>query len=434
MPRQDSFVQNESEAFLPPPQITSFHLKEEASQENFYNPNVQVKTDEPPILRLVHDIICEAHQLGASDIHIEPLGERLRLRYRIDGILQEMRDLPKRLQPTLISQIKIMANIDIAEKRLPQDGRFMLDDDRKFSFDLRVSTIPAMHGESIAMRILDRQSLILGLSELGLWDDDRALIEKTLGYADGMFLVTGPTGSGKTTTLYTCLHLLNKPQRKIITVEDPVEYRLEGINQAQVNPLAKMTFASALRAMLRQSPDTIMVGEIRDAETAHIAINAALTGHLVLSTLHTNDAAGAITRLTDIGIKPFLVSSALKTVAAQRLVRKICSKCAQPYIPSTAERDALNLDPSTSPQHGIGCSHCRKTGYRGRTGIFEILILNDYLRTLINQKADLSEIRQYARSLGMRTLREDALRKASDGLTTLREILASTMNNQEEFF
>ncbi len=316
--------------------------------------------DDAHIIRLVNLMILEAHRLRASDIHLEPLEKRLRLRYRIDGVLQVMTDPPKKLQAALVSRLKIMSNMSIAEKRLPQDGRIQLRTaDGKTSIDLRVSTIPTNHGESIVMRILDKSSLTLGLPELGFLSDDQATIERIIGLPDGIFLVTGPTGSGKSTTLYACLHAINKPDRKIITVEDPVEYQLSGVNQVPVNEDVGMTFAAALRAMLRQAPNIIMVGEIRDLETASIAINASLTGHLVFSTLHTNDAPSAVTRLVDIGVKQFLVASSVRAIMAQRLVRRICSNCSQPYEPTETEMRALNLKPEqlehANFRKGHGC-------------------------------------------------------------------------------
>lgn len=388
-----------------------------------------------PIIKMVYGMILDAHRLRASDIHLEPLEKRLRLRYRIDGVLQEMRDPPKRLQSAVVSRIKIMGNMSIAEKRLPQDGRIALNLQDGGHIDLRVSTIPTVHGESVVMRILDKSALTLGLPELGFLSDDQALMERILGYPDGIFLVTGPTGSGKSTTLYACLNILNKPDRKLITVEDPVEYVLPGVNQVQVQSDVGLTFASALRSMLRQAPNIIMLGEIRDAETASIAINASLTGHLVFSTLHTNDAPSAVTRLCDIGVKPFLVSSAVRAVMAQRLVRRICSNCAQPYTPTEAETRSLNLDPGQIAgahfRHGHGCDVCRGKGYKGRAGIFEIFTVNDDIRNLINDRASVSEIRQRARDLGMRTLREDGIRKVLAGITTPEEIITATMGDKD---
>jgi type IV pilus assembly protein PilB len=388
-----------------------------------------------PIIKMVYGIILDAYRLKASDIHIEPLEKRLRLRYRMDGVLQEMRDPPKRLQSTIISRIKIMGNMSIAEKRVPQDGRISLSLADAGAIDLRVSTVPTVHGESVVMRILDKKSLTLGLPELGFLSDDQATMEKILALPDGIFLVTGPTGSGKSTTLYACLNGLNKPDRKIITVEDPVEYLLTGVNQVQVNSEIGMTFANALRSMLRQAPNIIMIGEIRDVETASIAINASLTGHLVFSTLHTNDAPSAITRLVDIGVKPFLVSSSVRAVLAQRLIRKICPNCSQPYQPNEDELRHMNLDAGQIAQarftHGHGCDTCRGTGYKGRAGLFELFMINDELRNLINEQAGVSAIRQRARDLGMRTLREDGIRKVVAGMTTPEEVISASMGDKE---
>jgi len=388
-----------------------------------------------PIIRMVYGLILEAHRLRASDIHIEPLEKRLRLRYRIDGNMQEMRDPPKRLQSSIISRIKIMSNISIAEKRLPLDGRIALATADGPTLDLRVSTVPTIHGESVVMRILDKKNLMLGLPELGFFADDQAILERTINFADGIFLVTGPTGSGKSTTLYACLNTINKPDRKLITVEDPVEYQLPGVNQVAVNTEIGMTFSAALRAMLRQAPNIIMVGEIRDVETASIAINASLTGHLVFSTLHTNDAPSAITRLVDMGVKPFLVSSSIRAVLAQRLIRKICPECKEPYTPTEVELRALNLTPASLAQarfsKGRGCDRCRGTGYKGRAGIFEIFTVDDEIRHLINEGAAVSKIRQRARDLGMRTLREDGVRKVVSGMTTPEEVISATMADKD---
>ncbi len=393
-------------------------------------------TDDAHIIRLVNLMILEAHRMRASDIHLEPLEKRLRLRYRIDGVLQMMTDPPKKLQAALVSRIKIMSNMSIAEKRLPQDGRIQLrTGDGRNSIDLRVSTIPTNHGESVVMRILDKTALTLGLPELGFLTDDQATMERILGLPDGIFLVTGPTGSGKSTTLYACLHAINKPDRKIITVEDPVEYQLSGVNQVPVNEEVGMTFAAALRAMLRQAPNIIMVGEIRDLETASIAINASLTGHLVFSTLHTNDAPSAVTRLVDIGVKQFLVASSVRAIMAQRLVRRICSACSEPYEPTEKELRALNLKPEQLEQanfrKGRGCDKCRSTGYKGRMGIFEICVLDDEIRRMVNERMSVSAIRQRARDLGMRTLREDGLRKVLGGMTTPDEVITATMGDKD---
>jgi general secretion pathway protein E/type IV pilus assembly protein PilB len=388
------------------------------------------------IIRLVNLLIMEAHRLRASDIHIEPLEKRLRLRYRIDGVLQIMPDQPKKLQSALIGRLKIMANMSIAEKRLPQDGRIQMRANAgRTPIDLRVSSIPTSHGESIVMRILDKTSLALGLPELGFLSDDQVKMERILALPDGIFLVTGPTGSGKSTTVYACLHMLNKPDRKIITVEDPIEYQLTGVNQVPVNADVGMTFPAALRAMLRQAPNIIMVGEIRDLETAAIAVNASLTGHLVFSTLHTNDAPSAVTRLIDIGVKKFLVASAVRAIMAQRLVRRICTNCTEPYQPTEKELRALNLKTEQIEQanfrKGRGCDKCRDTGYKGRMGIFEIIVLDDEIRRMVNEGISVSELRQRARDLGMRTMREDGIRKVLSGMTTPDEVISTTMGDKE---
>ena len=385
-----------------------------------------------PVIKLVHQLILEAIQRRASDIHLEPLEKRLRVRYRVDGVLLEVENPPKRLQLAIISRLKIMANISIAEKRVPQDGRIQVAMNGK-QLDLRVSSLPTAHGESIVMRILDKEGLSLGLPELGFLHDDAVTFEKLITLPDGILLVTGPTGSGKTTTLYGCLHHINKPDRKIITVEDPVEYQLNGINQVPVRHDVGMTFASALRAMLRQAPNIVMVGEIRDLETAEIAINASLTGHMVFSTLHTNDAPGAVTRLIDIGIKPFLVSTSLRAAMAQRLVRRICERCRRPYVPAPNELRALNINPAQADAanfaKGQGCAECNSTGYRGRMGIFEILVVNEELQRMIYENAGTARLRERARALGMRTMREDGTRKVTSGMTTIEEVVSITVGD-----
>ena len=388
--------------------------------------------EDAPVEKLIHGIMAGAIRRRASDIHLEPLERRFRVRYRIDGVLLEVEDPPKRLQLAVISRIKIMANISIAEKRVPQDGRIQITLDGR-SLDLRVCSLPTAHGESIVMRILDRENLRPGLSDLGFSAEVRVRVEKLITLPDGLLLVTGPTGSGKTTTLYGCLQQLNRPDRKIITVEDPVEYQLSGINQVPVRHEIGMTFGSALRAMLRQAPNTIMVGEIRDLETAEIALNASLTGHMVFSTLHTNDAPGAIARLADLGVKPFLLSASLRAILAQRLVRKTCLRCRQPYVPTATELGALNLSPADAAaatfMRGSGCPECHGTGYRGRTGIFELLVLTKEIQQLIHECGGSAHLRAAARSLGMRTLREDGARKASTGLTTIEEVVSITVGD-----
>lgn len=384
-----------------------------------------------PVIRLVNQIIVDAFKLRASDIHLEPMSKRFRLRYRIDGMMTEMKDIPKRLQSPVIARLKIASGMSIAERRIPQDGRIQTNVGGK-TIDLRVNVIPCSHGESIVMRILDKSGLRLGLAELGFLSDDQATFERLIALPDGILLVTGPTGSGKTTTLYSCLNYINRPDRKIITVEDPVEYMLAGINQVQVHEHIGFTFAAALRSMLRQSPNVIMLGEIRDLETATIAINASLTGHLVFSTLHTNDAPAAVARLIDIGVKPFLVASAARCLMAQRLVRKVCKKCAGPYALTESEIVGLNLTPeqvaSAVPRKGKGCPECNKTGCKGRFGIFEIFIINDEARKLIYDKVPSNILRMKAREMGMRTLREDGVRKVVAGVTTADEVIRATVS------
>jgi general secretion pathway protein E/type IV pilus assembly protein PilB len=386
-----------------------------------------------PLIRLVNQIIVDAFKMRASDIHLEPLSKKFRLRYRVDGVMQEMKAPPKRLQSAIITRLKIQSNMSISEHRIPQDGRIQSKVGAKL-IDLRVSCLPTNHGESIVMRILDKEGLKLGLPELGFFTDDQQTFERIISLPDGILLVTGPTGSGKTTTLYSCLHFINRPDRKIITVEDPVEYILAGINQVQVNETVGLTFAMALRSILRQAPNIVMIGEIRDLETASIAINASLTGHLVFSTLHTNDAPSAVTRLMDIGVKPFLVASSTRCLMAQRLVRKVCKKCTQPYQPTDAEMHALSLTPEMvangTLQKGRGCNDCTNTGCRGRFGIFEIFVIDDETRKLIYDKATASVLRAHAREMGMRTLREDGIRKVLAGLTTAEEVIRSTVGDE----
>jgi len=384
-----------------------------------------------PIIRLVSMLIIEAHKLGASDIHLEPLDKKFRVRFRIDGVLQEMQAPPKRLQSAIISRLKIMTgSMSIAEKRLPQDGRIQVKIKKK-PIDLRVSTIPTNHGESVVMRVLDKSSLLLGLPELGFLSDDQDKFERLLRSPDGILLVTGPTGSGKTSTLYACLNYINKSDRKIITVEEPVEYQMTGINQVQVNNDAGMTFPIALRSILRQAPNIIMIGEIRDLETASIATNASLTGHLVFSTLHTNDAPSAVARLVDIGVQPFLVASSVRAIMAQRLVRRLCTHCKHPADLSETEMRALRIEPSQMKDSQVmkapGCDHCRHTGYRGRMGIFEIFIIDDDVRHMINKRTSTFLLRQRARELSMRTLREDGVRKVLSGLTSADEVISVTI-------
>ena len=392
-----------------------------------------VGSGDSAIIKLVSLLLLEAYKMRASDIHLEPLEKRFRVRFRVDGVLQEMQNPPKKLQSAIVSRLKIMSgSMSIAERRLPQDGRIQVKMGKK-SIDLRVSTIPTNHGESVVMRILDKTALSLGLPELGFLTDDQGTMERMLMLPDGIMLVTGPTGSGKTTTLYACLNVVNRSDRKIITVEDPVEYQMAGINQVQVNADIGMTFPAALRSMLRQAPNIIMIGEIRDLETASIAINASLTGHLVFSTLHTNDAPGAVARLVDMGIKPFLVATSVRAIMAQRLVRKLCGNCRKPGELTDEELRALHLAASqldnANIMHAEGCDVCRHKGYKGRAGIFEIFEVNDEVRFMINDRLSTLQLRQRARELGMRTLREDGVRKVLSGMTTAEEVVSATMGD-----
>ena len=378
-----------------------------------------------PMIRLVHLIISEAVRERASDIHVEPLEARLRIRYRIDGVCQEVDAPPKKLQNAIISSIKILSGMDIAEKRRPQDGRIAMQVSGK-PLDLRVSALPANHGESVVMRILAKESILINLQELGFHDTDYRRFQSIIRRPNGVFLVTGPTGSGKTTTLYAALNELNRPDKKIITAEDPVEYNLTGVNQCEVHRAAGLDFSLILRAMMRQAPDIILVGEIRDPETAGIAIQAALTGHLVFSTLHTNDAPGALTRLADMGIKPFLVASSVQACMAQRLVRTICPQCKVPTEASAKELASINLRPedvrNVTLFKGEGCSYCHGGGYRGRLGIFELMEMDGQLREMTFRREPLQNLRRQARMSGMLTLQEDGVRKVLAGTTTIEEV------------
>ncbi len=393
---------------------------------------VKGSTEDAPIIKLVNLIIQEAVKQRASDVHIEPLEHKFRVRYRIDGVLHEVPGPPKRLQGSIISRLKIMAGMDIAEKRLPQDGRIKIGIDKK-ELDLRVSSLPGIHGESVVMRILDKSSFLVGLEDMGFMPDQRKAFERLINLPNGMILVTGPTGSGKTTTLYATLSHVNQKERKVITIEDPVEYQLDGINQVQVHPQIGLTFAGGLRSMLRQAPDIIMVGEIRDLETAQIAVQSALTGHLIFSTLHTNDAAGAITRMVDMGIKSYLTSSTVQGVLAQRLVRTICPSCRTGYKPSDEESKLLGLKPPGPGEKielykGKGCSACSDTGFKGRIGLFELLTITDAIREMILNNASSAQISQKAREMGMRGLKDDGLEKVKRGYTTIQEVLRVTQD------
>ena len=388
--------------------------------------------DDAPVIRLSTMILSNAIKMKASDIHLEPMEKEFRVRYRIDGALRKMDSPPKRLQGAIISRIKIMSKIKISEKRIPQDGRIQVNVGGR-DLDLRVSTVPTNHGESIVMRILDKSNLSLGLPQLGFLSDDQNKFERFIHLSDGVVLVTGPTGSGKSTTLYAALGQINLPDRKIITVEDPVEYQMSGINQVQVNRDVGLDFSAALRSILRQAPNIVMIGEIRDEETAGIAMEAALTGHLVFSTLHTNDAPSAVTRLTDMGCKPFLVASAVRACLAQRLVRAICPNCKEEYTPTERDLKMLGSIAKVIPERmyvGKGCAKCNG-GYKGRKGIFEIFEVDDTIQRLIFDHAPSSVLRERAREMGMRTLREDGMLKVASGMTSLREVLQATMGDAD---
>jgi type IV pilus assembly protein PilB len=381
-----------------------------------------------PVIKLCNLIIQEAVSLRASDIHIEPFTDRIRIRYRIDGVLVERDSPPRRLLAPICSRIKIMGSIDIAEKRRPQDGRVKLNLHGRH-YDLRVSFLPTAHGQSCVMRILDRGNIQVSIKDLGFGEDDFARFQQIIKRPNGIFLVTGPTGSGKTTTLYAALNELNRPDRKIITAEDPVEYYLPGVNQVEVKHQIGLDFQRIIRAMLRQAPNIILVGEIRDHETAEIAIQASLTGHLVFSTLHTNDAPSAITRMVDIGVQPFLVASSVIAIMAQRLVRIVCPKCKEPDQPQAHEIKAAGFTPdqlkNATFMRGRGCSHCNHTGFRGRLGIFEMLKMTASMREMTFKREPTQTIRRMARLQGMRTLLEDGLNKATKGVTTLEEVLST---------
>ncbi|QPJ62930.1 MAG: type II secretion system ATPase GspE [Candidatus Nitronauta litoralis] len=393
--------------------------------------HIRDMASEAPVIKLVNHIINQAIETGASDIHLEPFMEELALRYRIDGMLYDFEAPPKRLQSAISTRIKIMAKLDISERRLPQDGKIRVKTQGK-DIDIRVSTLPTIYGESVVMRILDRGNIVVDLEHLGFPKKELELFQQLIKKPYGMILVTGPTGSGKTTTLYAGLSKINTPDKKIVTIEDPVEYQLRGINQIHVKPQIGLTFANGLRSIVRQDPDVIMIGEIRDPETADIAIQAALTGHLVFSTVHTNDAAGAITRLQDMGVESFLLSSAVLGVLAQRLVRVICTECKVSYELDNETKSELGIkkDRSVKAYRGTGCKNCNTTGYKGRMGIYELLIIDDSIRKLILTKSGAQTIRDRGRKLGMNVLREDGLRKVIRGLTTVEEIMRVTQADQ----
>jgi type IV pilus assembly protein PilB len=382
-----------------------------------------------PVVKLVNLVLLQAVKDKASDIHFEPFEDEFKVRYRVDGVLYEITHPPKNLSLAITSRIKVMSNLDVAESRIPQDGRIMMRVAGR-SIDLRVSTLPTVFGESVVMRVLDRSVVSLSLDEVGLTVEQQDTVMKLISKPNGIILTTGPTGCGKTTTLYSCLRKVNKPEYKIITTEDPVEYDISGIIQVSIKPKINLTFATCLRHILRQDPDIIMVGEIRDKETAQISIQASLTGHLVFSTLHTNDAPGAVTRLIDMGIEPFLITSTLESVIAQRLIRVLCPKCKEEYTPDEYELSQINLSPDKAAGKTFfrakGCRECNDIGYRGRTGIFEMLMMSDKIRSLIMDKAHTALLRKAAVEEGMRTLRDDGLLRIYDGITTIEEVVRET--------
>jgi len=387
----------------------------------------------PPVIRLVNDILFRALQLRASDVHVHPYETKTQIRYRVDGILYDVLSLNRNILPLIISRIKVMAGMDIAERRLPQDGRSSVRLGQR-EVDLRVSTVPTSFGERCVLRILDKSTGVFALNELGLWDDDLARLDSLLNRAHGVIFVTGPTGSGKSTTLYACLNRINSAEKNVITIEDPIEYQLKGISQIQVASKKGMNFATSLRHVLRQDPDVIMVGEVRDVETARMAIQSSLTGHLVFSTLHTNDSAGAVSRLLDLGVEPYLVSSSLIAIMAQRLVRRICPDCRRPSEPTAHELEELALGSLEDHKDckfyvGAGCDRCFKTGYRGRTGIYELMLVNEQVQDLIYKRATAGTIKKIALQAGMQTLRMDGARKVLAGITTVAEVLRVTQSD-----
>ncbi|HEX2084903.1 MAG TPA: ATPase, T2SS/T4P/T4SS family [Solirubrobacteraceae bacterium] len=409
-------------------QSTSFDSEEEAENGPAEVVDLRESADDAPVIKLVNQIVAQAVEQGASDVHLEPEGADMRVRFRIDGVLVETTSIPRRMLSGVVSRVKIMADLDIAERRVPQDGRVGLTIDGHH-VDLRVVTLPSVHGESIVMRILDKDSVVMSLDKLGMGEADHDRFRRSFSQAYGAVLVTGPTGSGKSTTLYAALGVINTPEKNIITIEDPVEYQVGGITQVQVNTKAGLTFASGLRAMMRADPDVIMVGEIRDRETAQIAVESALTGHLVLSTLHTNDAPGAVTRLIEMGIEPFLVSSAIDCVVAQRLARTLCENCKKP-VTLTAEvlreNGYRNVTGDIEAFEGAGCNRCGGSGYKGRIGLYEVMTVTDEIRTLAVERASADKIAAVAVEQGMIRLREDGLAKVAEGRTSIAEVARVT--------
>jgi len=411
--------------------LRNFYANESGVAEGFELEGIDFQesgANEKPVIKLVNNILISAVREEASDIHLEPGKTKLRVRFRVDGVLHTHRiQIPTYLNAAVISRLKIMADLDIAEKRSPQDGRFPLDISGK-KLDIRVSTLPTIFGEKIVLRLLDKSNILVGLDSLGIDETDMDLVLDALKTVNGILLVTGPTGSGKTTTLYAALQMLNSEDKNIVTVEDPVEYQLKHVSQVQVNPQAGITFASGLRSILRQDPDIIMVGEIRDAETAEIAVQAALTGHLVLSTIHTNNAVSTISRLLDMKVEPFLLASSVRAIIAQRLIRKICPHCIEAYPAASAERTALSIqtDEEITLYHGKGCNFCNKTGYKGRTGLYEILRPDRKIRNLIMNRRPMDELEDAALESGFTSMRKQGIRKVLKGITSLEEVLRVT--------
>ncbi|MEN2996205.1 MAG: ATPase, T2SS/T4P/T4SS family [Acetomicrobium sp.] len=399
---------------------------EEESTEFDLSREEAISIDDAPVVKLVNTILGQAVESGASDVHVEPFENETRVRYRIDGVLFDMLTFPKHLHPPVSSRIKIMSGMDIAEKRHPQDGRILLRAEGR-RIDIRVSSLPAIYGEKLVMRLLDQATAMVGLEKLGLDPDEKVALDKIIEVPYGIILVTGPTGSGKSTTLYSILQTLNSYDVNITTVEDPVEYTIAGVNQVQINEKAGLTFDTVLRSILRQDPDIILVGEMRDTETAQLAVRAALTGHLVLSTLHTNDAPSSIIRMVDMGIPPFLVSSSVVAVIAQRLVRKLCPSCKVPYELPQDVAESLGLDGFTTVYKPLGCDECRGTGYRGRTAIFEIMPMAEEIRRAVMTGATSDDLRAMAIRQGMRTLRVSGAKKVKDGITSADEVLSVTL-------
>jgi type IV pilus assembly protein PilB len=412
--RIDDAIQDESEE--EPEEIQVTDLRESA--------------DDAPVIKLVHSIIADAVQRGASDIHFDPAERETRVRFRVDGVVSDSTTVPRRMVPGVVSRIKIMSDLDISESRRPQDGRMGLKVDGR-QIDIRVLTMPTVNGESVVMRILDKESVVMDLDALGMQDDERAKFEKAIGRSYGAVLVTGPTGSGKTTSLYAALKSVNTPDKTLITIEDPVEYQLDGVKQVQVNTKVNLTFATGLRSMLRADPNIIMVGEIRDRDTAHIAVEAALTGHLVLSTLHTNDAPTAITRLVEMGIEPFLVASSIECVVAQRLARTLCGACrAETKVSkATLAEHGFHVAAGITAYEAVGCRRCGGSGYKGRTGLYETMPISDEIRSLVLQRASAAEVADVAVAQGMRRLRDDGLDKVKQGVTTIEEVVRVTGTN-----